>query len=53
MTHFRVTGQPRNRRPHRTQRALVDEQSGPPDAALWRDGTNRAARRSAILGLLG
>lgn len=41
-----------HRRPHRTQRALDDEQSGP----AWRDGalcTGRAARLSAILGLLG
>jgi hypothetical protein len=41
-----------HRRPHRTQRALVDEQSDPTrrDGAV---GDRRAARRSAILGLLG
>ncbi len=41
-----------HRRHHRTQRALDDEQAGP----ARRDGavcTCRAARRSAILGLLG
>lgn len=41
-----------HRRPHRTQRALDDEQSGP----ARRDGavcTGRVARRGAILGLLG
>jgi hypothetical protein len=41
-----------HRRPHRTQRALDDEQSGPTqrNSAV---GDRRAARRSAILGLLG
>jgi hypothetical protein len=41
-----------HRRPYRTQRALDDEQSG----TGWRDGAvfdRRAARRGAILGLLG
>jgi hypothetical protein len=48
----RVADPPMHRRPHRTQRAIDDEQSGP----TRRDGavcTCRPARRSAILGLLG
>jgi hypothetical protein len=52
LTHTRVADPPKHRRPHRTQCALDDEQSGP----ARRDGAvriGRAARRSAILGLLG
>ena len=47
-----VADSPMHRRPHRQQRALDDEQFGPArrDGAVY---TGRAARRSAIPGLLG